>query len=172
MANSKVEEDFGHAKNTYNWLLKLNPESGEALRIAALAHDIDRAIESRKVQRSKFKCYDAFKAAHAKNSAKILSEILKEFKVPLPVSREACRLVVFHEVGGDPASDLLKDADSISYFDFNLPFYFKREGWEETLRRAAWGFQRLSLRGKRIVGDLEHKDEIINCLLKEVSGQH
>ena len=37
---------------------------------------------------------------------------------------EVSRLVEVHEVGGDPRSDLLKDADSISYFDVNLqPIY-------------------------------------------------
>jgi hypothetical protein len=30
-------------------------------------------------------------------------------------------------VRGFPGSDLLKDADSISYFDVNLPLYFQRE---------------------------------------------
>jgi len=34
-------------------------------------------------------------------------------------------------------------ADSISFFDVNLPHYFQREGWEETLRRAIWGMKRI-----------------------------
>ena len=35
--------------------------------------------------------------------------------------REVHRLVCLHEVGGDLRSDLLKDADSRSCFDVNLP---------------------------------------------------
>ncbi len=38
---------------------------------------------------------------------------------------EACRLVVVHEVGGNPDADLLKDAD-----------YYQREGWAETQQRS------------------------------------
>lgn len=49
-----------------------------------------------------------------------------------------------HEVGGTPDADILKDADSLSYFDTNLPLYLRREGEEEALRRSIWGIQRLS----------------------------
>ncbi len=46
--NSLVTEDPIHSKNTLEWLLKLKPDADEALQIAALAHDIERAIEKRK----------------------------------------------------------------------------------------------------------------------------
>jgi hypothetical protein len=70
------------------------------------------------------------------------------------------RLVCAHEVGGDPRSNLLKDADSLSYFDVNLPRYFEREGWEETRRRCAWGYQRLSGRARSIAAGLELGDPL------------
>ena len=44
------------------------------MRLAALGHDIERAVESKKVRPSDFSNYDEFKAAHAANSAKILGE--------------------------------------------------------------------------------------------------
>jgi hypothetical protein len=50
-------------------------------------------------------------------------------------------LVTLHEVGGEPRSDLLKDADNISYFEVNMPIYYQREGWEETRRRCSWGYR-------------------------------
>ena len=46
---SLVPEDPFHSKNTLKWLLKLNPDADEALKIAALGQDIERAIEERKV---------------------------------------------------------------------------------------------------------------------------
>ena len=144
IARSKVPEDPVHAENVLEWVLKLKPDASEALQLAALAHDIDRADETRKTRRGDFDDYDAFKEAHAVNGAKMLREILESCSLQSSLVEEACRLVVRHEVGGDPVSDLLKDADSISYFEVNLPLYYQREGYEETLRRCVWGYRRLS----------------------------
>jgi hypothetical protein len=58
---SPVSEDPIHSKNTLEWLLKLKPDADEALKIAALGHDIERAIEERKVRREDYKNYDEFK---------------------------------------------------------------------------------------------------------------
>jgi hypothetical protein len=167
IAGSQVPEDPRHAENTLEWVLRLDPKAGQALQIAALAHDIDRAIEGQKVRRGDFDDYDAFKAAHARNGAKILRAILDECGVAEPTLDEACRLVVRHEVGGDPSSDLLKDADSISFFDFNMPFYYKRERWEETKRRCIWGYRRLSPRMKKLASDFTFEDETLTRLLTE-----
>jgi len=168
IAGSQVPEDPCHADNTVEWLLRLEPDASEALQLAALAHDIDRAMEKIKVRRADFDNYDVFKAAHARNSAEILRPILTACGVERNIVDEACRLVELHEVGGDPGSDLLKDADSISFFDVNLPLYFQREGWDETKRRSHWGFRRLTPRGQEIVKQIDHEDKELARLLREV----
>lgn len=168
IAGSQMPEDSRHADNTLEWLLRLQPDAGDALQLAALAHDIDRAIEEIKVRRADFDDYDAFKVAHARNGADILRPILTACGVERHIVDEACRLVRVHEVGGDPGSDLLKDADSISYFDVNLPLYFKREGWAETKRRSRWGYLRLSARAREIVENIGCEEEAANHLLREV----
>lgn len=168
IAGSRVPEDPGHADNTLEWLLRLEPDAGEALQLAALAHDIDRAIEEIKVRRANFDDYNVFKAAHARHSAEILRPILIACSVEQSIIDETCRLVEFHEVGGDPDSDLLKDADSISYFDVNLSLYFQREGWDETKRRSHWGYRRLTPRAQEIVKRIDHEDEELARLLREV----
>ena len=171
IAASKVPEDPGHADNTLAWLFKLDPKTDPAMQIAALAHDIDRAVEARKVRRSDFDDYDVFKAAHAQNGAKILREILDDCQVAKDITDEACRLVTLHEVGGDSRSDLLKDVDSISYFDVNMPLYFQREGWDETKRRCVWGYRRLSSQGKEIVKGITYEKQALTRLLNEAIGQ-
>ncbi len=168
IAGSRVPEDPRHADNTLEWLLRLEPDAGDALQLAALAHDIDRAIEESKVRRADFDDYDAFKAAHARNGAEILRPILIACGVAGNIVDETCRLVLVHEVGGDPSSDLLKDADSISYFDVNLSLYYQREGWAETKRRSLWGYQRLSARAKEFVNKICYQDETLMQLLREV----
>ncbi len=168
ISDSSVPEDPIHAENTLEWLLKLDPEADQALQIAALAHDIDRAVEAQKVRRADFSDYNAFKAAHAHNGARILRAILSKCGIARSIADEACRLVTLHEVGGDPRSDLLKDADSISYFEVNMPLYYQREGREETIRRCNWGYWRLSARMKEVVKTITYEDESITRLLKEV----
>ena len=59
------------------------------------------------------------------------------------------------------------DADSISYFDVNLPLYFERNTWEETRRRCTWGYLRLSERAKRIVTDLRQPSEELSRVMSE-----
>jgi hypothetical protein len=170
IAGSVLPEDPVHSENTLEWLLRLWPSADAAMQIAALAHDIDRACSAGKVKRTEFKSYDEFKAAHARHSAEILRWILEECKFTPAVVDEACRLVLLHESGGDPPSDILRDADSISFFDVNLPQYFRREGWTETLRRAKWGYDRLSDEVKGFLEDIRYDDEGLNLLLNEVRG--
>jgi len=167
ISKSGVPEDPIHAENVLEWILKLKPDAGEALQIAALAHDLDRANERRKIQRSNFNDYNQFKAAHANNSAEILKRILHKCQVEQSVVDEACRLVERHEIGGDPLSDLLKDADSISYFEVNMPLYFQREGYDETLKRCIWGYHRLSPKMKEICQNITYTHHSLVKILKE-----
>ncbi len=166
IARSEVPEDPAHAENTLEWLLRLDPEADEALRIAALAHDIDRATPER-VRREDFPDYDSFKAAHARRGARLLRGILEDCGIDGAVAQEACRLVERHETGGDPRSDVLKDADSLSYFDVNLPLYFAREGREATLRRCIWGIRRLSPVARTHLGQLQPVDPFLAGLISE-----
>lgn len=69
--------------------------------------------------------------------------------------------------GGDPRSNLLKDADSISYFEVNMPLYFQREGYEETLKRCIWGYHRLSPKMKEVCQSLSYSHDVLNKILKE-----
>jgi len=167
VSKSRIPEDSIHAENVLEWLMKLKPDADEALQIAALAHDIDRADERGKVQRADFNDYNEFKAAHSRNSAKVLKEVLHECQLEQSIIEEACQLVEHHEIGGDPRSDLLKDADSISYFEVNMPLYLQREGYEETLKRCIWGYRRLSPKMKKICRNMTYPQPPLNNILKE-----
>jgi hypothetical protein len=169
IAGSSVPEDPWHSSNTVEWLLRLDPDADAALQLAALGHDIDRAVAARKVLRADFDDYDEFKAAHARNGAEILAEILWDSGVrEESLAREVHRLVCRHEVGGDPRADLLVDADSISYFDVNLPRYRARNSRDETLRRCLWGYDRLSPRARSIVAQLRQPSDELEALMVEV----
>lgn len=167
IAKSSVPEDPLHAENTLEWLLKLDPKADIPLQIAALGHDIERAVETQKVHYCSYNDYDAFKTAHAYNGAKILRGILEKCGITMSIIDETCRLVTLHEFGGDPRSDLLKDVDSISFFDVNLPLYYQREGWDKTVARCIWGYKRLSESRKKFVRNIKLNHRNLTCLLKQ-----
>ncbi len=162
---SQVPEDPIHSKNTLEWLLKLKPDADDALKIAALGHDIERAIAERKVRREDYKDYDEFKEAHASNSAKILAEIMKECNISKKLADDIFFLVCHHETGGTRRVDILRDADSISFFHVNLPYYFLRNGIEETKRRCLWGYGKLPKNMQEVVVKFNYNDKELESLV-------
>ncbi|MBE9545891.1 MAG: DUF4202 family protein [Proteobacteria bacterium] len=164
--SSAVSEDPVHSKNTLKWLLKFDPDADEALQIAALGHDIERAVEERKVRRKDYESYDEFKKAHALKSAEILREIMDECRSSRKLTEDVYNLICLHERGGHNRANLLRDADSISFFDVNLSFYFTRNGVEETKERYLWGYRKLSDSLKAIVADFNYEDKELDSLVK------
>ena len=73
-----------------------------------------------------------------------------------------------HEEGGDPESDILRDADSIAYFDYNIPGYMKINGEERTKKKIKWMFERMSPEAQEKVKTIKYPDPKINELVKEV----
>lgn len=168
---SAVTEDSAHSENTLEWLLKLNPDADEALCIAALGHDIERAINKRKIKRQDYKSYDQFKEAHALNSAVILKEIMIKCKLRPEFIEDVYSLICRHEAGGDKRSDLLKNADAISFFQVNLPLYYTRNNKKETKRRCLWGFKRLSSDLKKVAIDFRYDDNYLESLVRNCATQ-
>ena len=138
------------------------------MKIAASGHDIERAIEERKVIRKDYISYDDFKKAHALNSARILKEMMVECNVKKELIDDVFFLVSSHETGGNRRVDVLRDADTISFFHVNLPYYFVRNDAEETKRRCLWGYKKLPDTLKRVVANLRYEDKEVEFLLKEI----
>jgi len=169
---SQVPEDSIHSKNTKKWVLELDPKANMALQIASLGHDIERSIEERKIKRENFTDYDEFKKAHSQNSATILREILSEYDVNHDFIGKVVHLVLLHEFGGTPEADILKYADSISFFDVNLQFYFQRNPERETAFRMKWGYKRLSKVAKSIVRNFSYDDVDLEALFHKNVSKH
>ena len=172
ISKSQVPEDSIHSKNTREWVLKLKPEADMALQIAALGHDIERSIEERKIKRENFTDYDDFKKAHSHNSATILQEILLKYDVKQDFIDKVVDLVLWHEFGGTPEANILKYADSISFFDVNLPFYFQRNSERETAFRMKWGYKKLSRVAESIVRNFSYNNVELKALFNKIVLQH
>jgi hypothetical protein len=170
LSRSPLPEDYRHALNVRDWVRRLEPDAGTALQLAALCHDIERAFPERKVLRDDYASYDDFKRAHASNSARITRELLLEHSLDKELVERVCFLVRHHEFGydGDPEVTVLKDADSLSFFDVNVLHYLQREGEAETLRRMRWGYRRLSDTGKQFLADFRYRDGVLSGLLQKL----
>jgi hypothetical protein len=168
ISKSEIPEDSKHSKNTRAWVLRLKPEADIALQIAALGHDIERSIKELKIKRKNYTDYNEFKMAHARNSAKVLDDLLSKYDLNETIRYKVSNLVSHHEFGGNPEANILKDADSISYFDVNLPFYFQRNSKGETEYRIIWEYQRLSDEGKSIVRNFSYDNIELEALFRVV----
>lgn len=168
--DSNVPEDYDHALNTVKWVRKLAPDNNPLLDIIALGHDIERAMEEVKVRRVDFTDYDRFKQAHAENSARIVSQIMRECGWDEASIRKAAQIIRLHETGGDDMSDLVRDADALSFFEVNLPHYFKRNDLVEVEDRCRWGYNRISPRHRHFVRSFQYPDNRLNSLVKGIVG--
>jgi len=166
--DSNIPEDYGHALNTVKWVRKLSGDDNPLLEIVALGHDIERAMEEVKVRRGEFKDYDSFKQAHAENSAHIVSQIMRECGWDEASVRKVADTIRLHETGGDDMSDLLRDADALSFFEVNLAHYFKRHDLKEVEARCRWGYNRISPHRRHVVRGFRYPDERLNSLVKSV----
>jgi len=162
------EKDPTHSKKTLGWVLKLNPNACDELQIAALGHDIDRAIESRRIKSENFNDYEAYKMAHAKKSARIVAEILHKLDFNNNFIERVKILIEQHEIGGDPDIDTLMEADSLSFFNWDITFYIKAKGEQKTMDKIKFMYSRMSDKAKALVQEIEYKDSKIGDLVKLV----
>lgn len=170
ISRSDLPEDYAHARGVKEWVIKFRPDADWALQLAAFAHDIERALPQRKVIRSKFSDYNDFKNAHALNSAKVIQKILDEYPLSRKVKNKILSLIRNHELGltNDVDIAILKDADSLSFFEVNLLAYAERNDESEILSRMIWGYQRLSKRARQIVKEFHYENERLNEFLQRI----
>jgi hypothetical protein len=140
-----------HLKRTAHWAWVLAPDADEALLIAALAHDIQRAEGDRpSVTDEAFKDFkvEDYLKYHQEKGGEIMEDFLTRSGSPLELAKKVRYLISRHEVGGDREQDLLKDADSISFLE-NLVDSFIRDkvrefGFEDVKKKFQWMFDRIT----------------------------
>lgn len=139
-----------HLVRTRDWVVELEPDAGEALRIAALTHDMERHFPGgpqldMATQRPDDEAYNR---AHSERSARIVGDWLSGEGADASLVAEVRALVLDHEFGGWHEADVLQAADSISWLETNQDVAQKwvREGrcdedWAREKHR--WSFDRI-----------------------------
>lgn len=112
--------DGEHLARAGDWLVELEPRAPEPLVIAALLHDMERAVPGGPVLDKQNTPWDdpEYNRAHSDRSAAVVAGWLvgrgassRFVEGVLPI-RE-------HELGGSPEGDLLQAADSLSWLEVN-----------------------------------------------------
>jgi hypothetical protein len=115
-----------HLRRSRDWALELDPGATEAVRLAALTHDMERHFPGGpSVDPSAPPDEPTYLREHSERSARIVGEWLRGEGAHDALVADVQELVQLHEVGGTPAADLVQAADSLSFLDVN---------WEVTLR--------------------------------------
>lgn len=172
LAKSPLNFEVMHSRLVLKYVLRLSPKANQALQIAAITHDIERAVTG--ITEKDLKDYSKiheFKRKHALRSAEITSKLLKEYKYPSSLIKKTFSLIAKHEIGGGSDANCLKDADSLAFFAYNIPSVLKRNGTERTLKKIEFMYIRLSKQGQKIVKKMKFKNKKIWRLVHSVISE-
>ena len=145
-----VRADYNHALDVWQWLLRLDPQASLEVQFSALFHDIERlASESEARIEHLAPDYQQFKDAHAHEGAEIASAILAANGVSEATRMRVAALIALHErPWPDPEVALLNDADALSFFSLNSPGYAHYFGPEQTRKKVAYTWYRMTPRAR------------------------
>jgi len=151
-AFGKNEHEIFYAKRTAYWIKELKAGADEALLIAGLAHDIERAIYGDWKNGSN-KPLSLRK--HQDMSAVEIEKFLKKEKAADDLIERVKYLIAYHEEGGDKDQNILCDADCLAYFEEkalrNAKKYKQIGKIDEMNKKLEYVFSRIkSLKAKMI----------------------
>lgn len=140
-----------HFEKTVFWVKQLKPDSDDAILIAAYSHDIARAFRAEN-ENDTYKTRELndpeILEKHQHTGAKIMTEFLQKEGFDSTKILRIANMIARHEVGGDVESDLIKDADSISYLEINAPKHVVKFvpilGRDKVRRKIDWMYDRIS----------------------------
>jgi len=119
-----------HLLRALEWLDDLAPASSEAVRLATLTHDMERAFPGPDSPQMSGLDDPDYNQLHCERSARIVTAWLGTRQAPLTLIRDVEQLILAHETGGWPEADLVQAADSLSFLDTNVDLFlgFVRSG--------------------------------------------
>jgi hypothetical protein len=149
-----------HLRRTRQWLLELDPGASEALRLAALTHDIERHFPGGPVNDLSVAPEDdmEYRRLHSERSARFVTQWLAGAGTEVGLIVDVERLIRAHEIGGDAEEDLLQAADSLSFLEVNvhLPAQWAAEGrcsLERGVDQHRWMFERIRVPRARVLAE-------------------
>jgi hypothetical protein len=111
LGSSRARAHYQHSLDTWQWVLRLEPEADLAVQVAALFHDGDDP---------------AFEEAPPMRGAERTRALLSELEVDAATRERACALITRQErPEGEAALTLLDEADALSCFSLHSPGFLR-----------------------------------------------
>ena len=144
-----VKAELEHALDTWQWILRIDPDAGLAVQLSALFHDIDR-LESDPHDRIEHRAHRALDDVQAKKGGDRALAILRGIGFE---EEDALRVrdLVGGRVQADRDAALLDDADGLSFLSLMSPRYADYFGLAQTRRKVAYTLGRLGARARERV---------------------
>ncbi len=137
-----IRFDLEHALDTWQWMLRLEPEIGLAPQIAALFHDIAR-LESDLHERIEHRAHRVVDDAQAKRGGERALAILRGLGIDEDEAQRVRDLVGGY-IQGERDATVLDDADALSFLSLMSPRYADYFGLAQTRRKVAFTLGRLA----------------------------
>ena len=144
-----------HLLRAEEWVQQLNPDASEAVLLAALTHDMERAFPAADSPRPDFsRGLDdpLYNRAHSERSARIVSTYLQEQGVSQECIEQVVRLIRAHEYGNEDDENLVQAADSLSFLEVNIDNFLDklgedkaRENAEAVRAKVRWMYKRIQI---------------------------
>jgi hypothetical protein len=112
-----------HLLRSLVWLDRIAPGSPEAVRLAALTHDMERAFPGPDQPSATDLNDAAYYVAHSDRSSRIVGAWLREQGADAGLVGQVEALIRVHEVGGWPEANLVQAADSLSFLETNIDLF-------------------------------------------------
>jgi len=149
-----------HLLKALEWVDKLAPDASEAVRLATLTHDMERAFPGPdQPVHSVIKGFDdaEYNAAHSARSARIVGSWLREQGADEALMQEVERLISVHEDGGWHEANLVQAADSLSFLETNIDLFLNmvrtgKRTMDEVLVKLDYTIERIQIAEARVMG--------------------
>src|SRR3989442_3653080 len=128
-----VRDNYGksaeHLLKAEQWLRRINPEASEALLLATLTHDMERAFpgpDSPRLDPARGPDDPIYNQAHSERSARIVSDFLREQQAPEALIADVAGLIRAHEIGGSPHAESAEAAANPRFPAIKIGFFLRR----------------------------------------------
>jgi hypothetical protein len=150
-ARAWVAESHPHARHlerTRDWLLVLEPDASDALQLAAVLHDIERAVPEQEPRSGPAWPAMDYNDWHQDRAMRVAASWLDEQGADPVLLAETCALIRVHEDGGWPDADLVQAADSLSFLEVQVEMFLARVrsgviAADEAEEKFRWMYERI-----------------------------
>ena len=111
---------LAQGRRAEEWVVRLDPDASDALRLAARAHHLRRWALPRSDYPEGRAGYLRWRRAQRERHARDLAAILDEARVDGPVSARAAQIVAKRGLGSDPEVQTFEDAVSLTFLETEL----------------------------------------------------